>query len=156
MKFASLLSAVLVFALSAANAEKEPAKLRFLPAPRVFPPEYRLRADLAFSRTSHEIILRTKEPNWIASYPDLTRGEVNYNQLPLGRYDAIINDNDAQGNGKTFRIDLVRPGGEFHYVGTSVTDESINDLPADGYVRTIDDDFRHGHPRLYHNRDRYF
>ncbi|KAF7724835.1 hypothetical protein EC973_000720 [Apophysomyces ossiformis] len=156
MKFTSLLSAVLIFALSAANAEKEPAILQFMPAPRIFPPEYRIRADLLISRTSHEIILRTKEPNWVASYPERTRGVVDYSQRPQGRYDAVINDNDAKGGDKTFRIDLTRPGAEFHYEGTSVTDESIDNLPADGYVRTIEDDFRQDYHRFYRNRDRYF
>ncbi|CEG66272.1 hypothetical protein RMATCC62417_02882 [Rhizopus microsporus] len=157
MKFTSLLSAVLVFTLSAANAEKEPAVLQFLPAPRVFPPEYRIRADLLLSRTTHEIILRTKEPNWIATYPERTRGVVDYNGLPQGRYNAIINDNDVKSGDKTFRIDLTRPGAEFHYEGTSVTDESIDDLPADGYVRPIDDDdLRYGYPRFYRNRNACF
>ncbi|KAG1212653.1 hypothetical protein G6F69_003507 [Rhizopus microsporus] len=152
MKFTSLLSAVLVFTLSAANAEKEPAILQFFPAPRVFPPEYRIHANLLLSRTSHEIILRTKEPNWLAGYPERTRGVVDYERLPQGRYTAVINDNDANGKGKTLRIDLIRPGEEFHYEGTSVTDESIDDLPADGYVHPIDDDdLLYDRPRFYHN-----
>ncbi|CDS12918.1 hypothetical protein LRAMOSA05102 [Lichtheimia ramosa] len=159
MKFTSLLSAVLVFAISTANAEREPAILQFFPAPRIFPPEYRIHANLLKSQTSHEIILRTKEPNWIASYPERTRGVVDYTQLPQGRYNAIINDNNAKGGDKTFRIDLVRPGGEFHYEGSSVADEDIEDLPADGYVRDLDDDFqdfRCSRHRYYRNQDRYF
>ncbi|CDS07121.1 hypothetical protein LRAMOSA09644 [Lichtheimia ramosa] len=141
MKFTSLLSVVLVFAISAANAEKEPAILQFYPAPRIFPPEYRIHANLLLSRTSHEIILRTKEPNWLASYPEKTHGVVDYDKLPQGQYKAVINDNDNSKSGeKFFRIDLTRPGGEFHYQGTSVTDEVIEDLPADGSVRAINDD----------------
>ncbi|KAJ8659926.1 hypothetical protein O0I10_004519 [Lichtheimia ornata] len=156
MKFISLLSIVLVFALSAAYAEKEPAILQFFPAPRVFPPEYRIHANFLLSRTSHEIILRTKEPNWLASYPQKTRGVVEYDELPKGQYRAIINDNDAKTGDKTFRIDLVRPGAEFHYEGTSVADEDIEDLPADGYVHELEDDeFRYRSSRFYRNQDRY-
>ncbi|KAL4213498.1 hypothetical protein AB4K20DRAFT_1844428 [Rhizopus microsporus] len=150
MKFTSFLSAVLVFTIFTANAENEPAVLQFLPAPRIFPPIYRIRADLLLSRTSHEIILRTREPNWIATYPERTRGVVDYNKLSNGRYEAVINDNYAKGGYKTFRIDLIRPGVELHYEGSSVTDELIEDLPADGDVRAIDeDDLRYDRPRLY-------
>ncbi|KAJ8659924.1 hypothetical protein O0I10_004517 [Lichtheimia ornata] len=157
MKFISLLSIVLVSVLSAAYAEKEPAVLQFLPAPRIFPPEYRIRADFLNSRTSHEFILRTKEPNWLASYPERSRGVVDYSELPKGRYNAIINDNDAKGGDKVLRIDLTRPGAEFHYEGTSVTDEPVDDLPADGYAREIeDDDFRYYRSsRFYRNQDRH-
>ena len=139
MKFTSLFSAVLVFSLSAVNAESEPAVLQFFPAPRIFPPEYRIHANLLLSHTSHEIILRTKKPNWIASYPEETRGVVEYSARPTGKLAAVINDNDATGGGKTFRIDLTSPGGKFHYEGTSVTDERIDGLEADGYIRPIED-----------------
>ncbi|KAJ8659925.1 hypothetical protein O0I10_004518 [Lichtheimia ornata] len=141
MKFISLLSIVSVFVLSAINAEKEPAVLQFFPAPRIFPPEYRIHANLLVSRTSHEIILRTKEPNWLASYPEKTRGVVEYDKLPQGQYSAIINDNDAKGGDKTFRIELTRPESVFHYEGTSVTDEAVEGLQADAYVRAINDDY---------------
>ncbi|KAJ8659927.1 hypothetical protein O0I10_004520 [Lichtheimia ornata] len=137
MKFISLLSAVLVFVLSAANAEKEVATLEFLPAPRIFPPLYRIRADFSKSRTSHEITLITKERNWLASFPERSSGEVEYDQLPSGQYSAIINDNDAKGGDKTFRIDLTRPGAEFHYEGTSVADEAVEGLQADAHVRAM-------------------
>ncbi|CDH51024.1 predicted protein [Lichtheimia corymbifera JMRC:FSU:9682] len=140
MKFISLLSAVLAFALSAAYAKRERATLQFFPAPRRFPPEYRIHANLLESGTSHEIILRTKEPNWLAGYPEETRGVVDYTELPRGQYGAIINDNDAKGGDKTFRIDLARAGAEFHYEGTSVTDKYVDDLPADGYVRALNED----------------
>ncbi|KAI7885192.1 hypothetical protein K492DRAFT_191278 [Lichtheimia hyalospora FSU 10163] len=158
MKFTSLVSAVLVIALSAVNAEKEPAVLQFLPAPHIFPPIYIIRADLRSSRTSHQIALYTKGRNWIASYPEKSRGVVEYNELPTGRFAAIINDNDAKGGDKTFRIDFSRPGAEFHYEGTSVTEEWIEGLSADAQVRAIDDDddFRHGNSRFYRNQDSYF
>ncbi|KAI7876020.1 hypothetical protein K492DRAFT_182105 [Lichtheimia hyalospora FSU 10163] len=139
MKFTSLFSAVLVFALSAVNAEREPAVLQFMPVPRIFPPEYRIRADLLLSRTSHEIILRTKEPNWIASYPEGTRGTVEYTQLPAGKYAAVINDNYDNSGDKTFRINFSRPGATFSFEGSSVTDESLNDLKADGFIRAVEE-----------------
>ena len=82
---------------------------------------------------------------------------VDYNKLSNGRYEAVINDNYAKGGYKTFRIDLIRPGVELHYEGSSVTDELIEDLPADGDVRAIDeDDLRYDRPRLYGNRNACF
>ncbi|KAF7723752.1 hypothetical protein EC973_001728, partial [Apophysomyces ossiformis] len=119
MKFASVLSAVLVFALSAANAETERANILFLPAVRMFPPMYRLRIDLVSSKTTYELTLKTKEPNWVASYPDRSRGVVEYSEVPVGRSNAVINDNDLKGGDKTFMIDLYKYGKVFHYEGTS-------------------------------------
>ncbi|CDS07101.1 hypothetical protein LRAMOSA09624 [Lichtheimia ramosa] len=136
MKFTSLLSVVLVFAISAANAEKELATLQFIPASEPSPPEYRLRVDLHSSDTSHEIILRTEGQTWLTTSPQTSRGVVdnNNNGLSKGRFNAVINDNDAKGNGKKLTIDLVGSGGEFHYEGTSVTEESIDYLSAEGFV----------------------
>ena len=156
MKFTSLFSAVLVFALSAVNAEKEPAILQFMPAPRIFPPMYIIRADLPLSGTSHEIVLYTRESSWIASYPEKSHGEVEYSALPTGEYAALINDNDGNNGDKTFRIDLTRPGGEFHYAGTSVTERWIENVQADARVRDTMKGFRHGNYRFYRNQDSYF
>ncbi|KAI7878093.1 hypothetical protein K492DRAFT_197143 [Lichtheimia hyalospora FSU 10163] len=156
MKFTSFFSAALVFALSAVNAKQEPAVLHLLPTSHEFPQEYVVRINLLSSETSREIILRTKEPNWITPGPVGSHGIVNYNQLPNGPFGAVINDNYANGGRKAFRIDLTRPGEEFHYEGTSVTDEFIENLPADGYVRAIENVFRHGNSRYYRNQDSYF
>ncbi|CAO3697768.1 hypothetical protein G6F70_008995 [Rhizopus microsporus] len=157
MKFTSLLSVVLIFTLSAANAEREQAVLQFLPAPRIFPPWYIIHANFLSSRTSCRIQLRTKEPNWVAEPFQTTQGVVDYVMFQNGRYDAVINDNDAKGGEKTFRIDLTGSGGEFHYEGSSVTDEWIENLQADGDVSNFgDDDLRYSYPRFYRNRDRYF
>lgn len=107
MKFASLLSAVLVFALSAVNVEKEEARLLFLPSPhRIFPPRYIIRADLFSSGTSYEIVLDTKVPNWVTEYPERSNGVIEYNTLHNGYYNALINDNDYKDGTKTFRLDL--------------------------------------------------
>ncbi|KAI7885208.1 hypothetical protein K492DRAFT_172532 [Lichtheimia hyalospora FSU 10163] len=116
---------------------------------------YIIRADLLLSQTSHEIMLHTKEPNWIASYPERSRGVVDYDQLPTGQSAAIINDNDANGD-KSFRIDLARDGVVYHFEGSSVTDEPIDNLRADARVRAIEDDFRRGNSRFYRNQDSYF
>ncbi|RCH95177.1 hypothetical protein CU097_013649 [Rhizopus azygosporus] len=148
MKFTSLL----VFTLSSANAEKEPTVLQFLPVPHIFPPMYRIRAELLSSRTSHEIVLRTDSPDLFAYYSQRTRGVVNYEKLPNGQYNVVINDNDAKGGDEPFRIDLIRSGEEFHYEGTSVTYKWIDDVKGYGNVRAIDDDgLRYGHPRFYRN-----
>lgn len=157
MKFTTLLSAVLVFTISAVNAVREEARLLFLPAPRIFPPMYRIRADLSSSRISYEIVMNTREPNWLAGYPTTSKGVIEFNELPDGRCHALINDNNSKGGDKTFTFDLERSGVKFHYEGTSVTDEQIEDLPADGYVRTIDDDdyYFYSRSRFYRNKDRY-
>ena len=137
MKFTSLFSAVLVFALSAVNAESEPAVLQVLSTSDDAPPEYRINATMSSSLTSFEMLLSTKEPNGIPFFTETTSGVAEYNELPIGKFDAIINDNNATGYGKTFRIDLSRPGVEFHYEGTSVTDESIDNLLADANIQAI-------------------
>ncbi|KAI7884566.1 hypothetical protein K492DRAFT_234719 [Lichtheimia hyalospora FSU 10163] len=138
MKFTSLLSAVLVFALSAVNAKKEPAVIQFRPAPRTSPPSYVIQIDLLSSHILQEIMLRTKAPNYLADVPERSHGVVDYSELPDGVFDVIINDNDANGVEKTFRIDIGGPEVKFHYEGTSVTDEQIKELQADGYGGTIE------------------
>lgn len=135
MKFVSLLSAVLVFALSTANAAKEPAILEFVEAP---PQEYRIHADLLMRRTSHVIVLRTEDPNWPAINPGRSFGVVDYEQFPSGECRAIISDSTVDRRDKTLRIDLFGAGGgRFNYEGRSVIDQDIDNLQVDGFVRTI-------------------
>ncbi|KAL1914166.1 uncharacterized protein VTP21DRAFT_10265 [Calcarisporiella thermophila] len=140
MRFLHAFFAFFALVLFVVSAEKEPAILQFYPAPRIFPPEYRIRANLLLSRKSYEIILRTQEPNWLASYPERSRGLVEYNVLPGGPYDAVINDNVNDGGEKILGIKLSRRGADFLFKGSSVTDEVVHDLPAKAIVRPIDDD----------------
>lgn len=134
MKFTTLISAVLVFAISAAHAAYEPAVLEFLQAAHVFPPEYRIHVNLINRGTSHEIFLNTKQPNSIASYPQKSRGMIEYTDLPKGEYDAVINDNDSKDGVKSFRLELTRPGAKLYFKGDSLTGEPIHNMQADGYV----------------------
>lgn len=157
MKFTTLIFAVLVLAISAVNAVREQAVLEFLPAaPEDSSQEYKIRVSLLWSDTSYEITLYTQEPTLIASYPTTSSGVVEFGESPDGPYEAVINDNIISGTRKTFRIDLARPGGAFHFKGESVTDEWIDDLSADAYVSpTHGDDFRYSHSRFYRNQHRY-
>lgn len=101
--------------------------------------------------------MNTRDPNWVAGYPTTTNGVVEFDTLPNGRYYALINDNNSKGGDKTFTLDLEKSGVKFHYEGTSVTDEYIHDLEADGYVYQVDDDdfSPYSHSRFYRNQYRY-
>ncbi|CDH58492.1 predicted protein [Lichtheimia corymbifera JMRC:FSU:9682] len=154
MKFTTLIFAVLVLAISAANAVKEQAVLEFLPAsPEEFSLEYKIRVSLLWSGTSYEIALYTQVPTLIASYPTTSTGMVEFDEPPNGPYNAVINDNATGGSRKTFRLDLTGPGADFYFKGESVTNEWIDDLSADAFVSPITgDDFRYSHPRLHHSQ----
>ncbi|KAI7886604.1 hypothetical protein K492DRAFT_186464 [Lichtheimia hyalospora FSU 10163] len=135
MKFTSLLSAVMVFGLSAVNAEREEAVLRRLILPSVSPPDYRFAVYLEHIGYRYDIILRTKDRHFGEFFTEESRGIVEYDPPPIGEVEAVINDNYANGSDeKTFRIDLEGPGAEFHFEGTSVIRESIDNLTAHGQI----------------------
>ncbi|CEI86864.1 hypothetical protein RMCBS344292_01290 [Rhizopus microsporus] len=77
------------------------------------------------------------EPRFLAYEYTITRGMIDYKKLPNGRYDAVINDNDIKGGEKTLRIDFTRSGEEFHYEGSSVNDEWIENMPATGIFNNM-------------------
>lgn len=109
-----------------------------MPDPGSYPPEYKIKLDLRTSKTSYEIMLSTKEQNSVAGYSERSSGTVDYDKPLDGQYGATINDNTAKGTGKKKLIlDLTRPGAKFHYEGTSIADEDVDNVPADGYVRAI-------------------
>ncbi|KAJ8655467.1 hypothetical protein O0I10_008753 [Lichtheimia ornata] len=158
MKFTTLLSAILVFAISAANADREQAQLQFLQAPHAFPPMYKIRIDLPSSGKSFEIILYSYEPTQFARYAKKSIGEVYYDNPPHHFFNAIINDDYNEDGDKIFRMDLTGSEGEFHfhYEGTSVTDGPVENLQGEGHISSDDDDdFGYSRSRFYRYQDRY-
>ncbi|KAF7721209.1 hypothetical protein EC973_005109 [Apophysomyces ossiformis] len=121
------------------NADKHPANLQFLPAPRTVPPLYIVRIDLPKRRTSYQLNLTTKEPaHYLAEFRK-SSGYVDFDQTPEGSYDGTLNDNSINGGEQTLRIDLTRPGGQFHYEGSSVADHPINNLRGNARIVSLDE-----------------
>lgn len=155
MKFIALLTAILVFAISAANAAKEGVTLKFSRIDGIYPPLYQIRTKVA--DTTYDIMLQTFELNGLPRGTRFSDGTIEYdnNAILEGTYDAVINNNDAKNGDKTLRLDLVGPVA-IHYEGTSITDERIYDLKGEGTVhRDGGDDFGYSRHRFYRYQDKY-
>ncbi|KAJ8655466.1 hypothetical protein O0I10_008752 [Lichtheimia ornata] len=161
MKFTTLVFAILVFAISAANAVKEQALISFSPGSDVFSPQYKLSVSLLSSDTTYEITLDTDVPDWYPFDPSETSyGVATYEQegLTTGPCSAIIYDNDDwKDDKKTFRLSLMGPAGIFHFVGESVTKEQVYGIAVEGELSVIhNNDFGYSRHRFYrHHQDRY-
>lgn len=142
MKLQAALLAAFTLFLSTVSASRYKAYVRFLPAPRVFPPWYVVNIDVREHGQSFHVILRTQEPApWLAGYGDSSSGFIEIDDFSAfeGQYGAVINDNVDDNGAKALRIEWQRDGQTIKYVGDSVTEVDILDLGADSTVHPLDD-----------------
>lgn len=151
MKFLSLLCAILVFVISAANAKKERAQVIFMHYHRTYPIIYKLLVFLPDDEDNdYKVDLHTiNQSNRIAETDQISHG-ILYHNTATRAYckTGFINDNAINGGNKTLRIDLTGDNCDFHFEGESVTDETIENVRVVASIQAVDGT---GRPRLTYN-----
>ncbi|KAF7722153.1 hypothetical protein EC973_003666 [Apophysomyces ossiformis] len=128
MKLQSTLLTAFALLFAAVSAERYQAILRFLPAPRIYPPPYFTLIE--FPEIGKKFYARFWQDDY---HQDLTKGYygavslgyVDVNDLSAfdGRYPGVINDDTKQ-----LRIQIEGNGQTLTFVGESATEREVKNL----------------------------
>lgn len=140
MKFSSLLVVFAGLLLTVVSAARYPAVLKFLPAPRIYPPPYFTLIDLPLhGKTIRVNLWQLESPQHLTeAYPGrVSRGYIEVDDISAfdGRYPALVNDDT-----ESLHLRIQGDSQVLVFIGQSATEQEVKDLKVRADVKPQDDD----------------